>query len=88
MLRIAPRFDCIVMNMISAESEPLLSDVFSLLTPSGYLIWSGLLIDEKNTIQQHASEKGFSLFDESFEEEWWCGVFHKNNYEFKVAYAF
>jgi len=77
MLRGASLFDCIVMNMISAESEPLLKHVFSLLKSGAILIWSGLLIEEKNTVISHASQQGFSLSDESFEEEWWCGVFKK-----------
>lgn len=79
MLRGASLFDCIVMNMISAESGPLLKHVFSLLKSGGILIWSGLLINEKNTIIAHASRQGFSLCDETFEEEWWCGVFRKTS---------
>jgi ribosomal protein L11 methyltransferase len=77
MLRSASLYDCVVMNMISAESEPLLENVFNLLKQNGFLIWSGLLIEEKNAIIAHASEKGFALCDESFEDEWWCGVFKK-----------
>jgi len=77
MLRSAPFFDFIVMNMIRSESEPLLENVFSLLKNTGYLIWSGLLIEEKNAVIAHAFEKSFSLCEESFEEEWWCGVFKK-----------
>ena len=77
MLRGTSLFDCVVMNMISAESEPLLENVFNLLKQNGFLIWSGLLIEEKNAIIAHASEKGFALCDESFEDEWWCGVFKK-----------
>ena len=79
MLRGACLFDCIVMNMISAESGPLLPAIFFLLMESGYLVWSGLLIEEKNDIISHASRQGFSLSDESFEEEWWCGVFQKTS---------
>jgi ribosomal protein L11 methyltransferase len=78
MLRIIPIFNYIVMNMIRSESEPLLENVFSLLKDGGYVIWSGLLIEEKTAVIAHASEKGFSLCDESFEEEWWCGVFKKH----------
>jgi ribosomal protein L11 methyltransferase len=78
MLRIAPLFDCIVMNMIRSESEPLLENAFSLLKDGGYIIWSGLLIEEKNAVIAHASGNGFSLREESLEEEWWCGVFEKH----------
>jgi ribosomal protein L11 methyltransferase len=77
MLHGASLFDCVVMNMISAESEPLLKKVFNLLNQNGFLIWSGLLIEENKTIIARAAEKGFSLSDESFEEEWWCGEFKK-----------
>jgi ribosomal protein L11 methyltransferase len=75
MLRGTSLFDCVVMNMISAESEPLLENVLNLLKQNGFLIWSGLLIEEKNTAITHAAEKRFSLSNESFEEEWWCGEF-------------
>jgi Ribosomal protein L11 methylase len=81
MLRNAPSFDCIAMNMISSESEPMLENISGLLKVNGYLIWSGLLIEEKNSVIAFASEKRFYLNEESSEEEWWCGVFQS---QFKI----
>jgi ribosomal protein L11 methyltransferase len=82
MLRTAPRFDCIVMNMIRSESEPMMENISGLLKVNGYCIWSGLLIEEKNSVIAHASPKGLLLRNESFEEEWWCGVFQKKCFEY------
>jgi ribosomal protein L11 methyltransferase len=68
-------FDCVVMNMLQIESQPLLGEVFGLLKPAGRLIWSGILIEEKNNIVADATQKGFRLYEETTEEEWWCGSF-------------
>ena len=68
-------FDCIVMNMLHIESQPLLGVVFRLLKPGGHLVWSGILIEEKNAVIVDASQKGFILGEETTEEEWWCGSF-------------
>jgi ribosomal protein L11 methyltransferase len=72
-----PSFDCVIMNMLQIESQPLLSGVFRLLKSPGYLIWSGILIEEKNNVVLDASQKGFALYEETTEEEWWCGTFVK-----------
>jgi ribosomal protein L11 methylase PrmA len=45
------------------------------LLPRGLLLWSGILIEEKNDVVDYASTKGFMLTEESTEEEWWCGAF-------------
>jgi ribosomal protein L11 methyltransferase len=72
-----PSFDCVIMNMLQIESQPLLSGVFRLLKSPGYLIWSGILIEEKKNVILDASQKGFALYEETTEEEWWCGIFIK-----------
>jgi ribosomal protein L11 methyltransferase len=71
------RFDCVVMNMLQIESQPLLGTVFSLLKPAGRLVWSGILIEEKNNVVADASRKGLTLYEETTEDEWWCGSFVK-----------
>jgi ribosomal protein L11 methyltransferase len=75
MFKRGARFDCAVMNMISSESQPLLDRIAALLLPRGLLLWSGILIEEKNDVVDYASTKGFMLTEESTEEEWWCGAF-------------
>ncbi len=70
-------FDTIVMNMIRTRSEPLLEKCKSLLTPNGKLVWSGILIEEKNSVVENAVENGWALLDERMENEWWCGVLGK-----------
>jgi ribosomal protein L11 methyltransferase len=74
-LNSAARVDCVVMNMIRAESEPLLDKTRILLGKKGRLIWSGILLEEKNEAIASAKGAGFALVGESFENEWWCGEF-------------
>ena len=68
------RFDCVVMNMIRTESEPLTPLVHTMLNPGGLLIWSGILIEEKQSVIDVAEARGYSLLEETYEDEWWCGV--------------
>ncbi len=75
MFKPRPSFDCIVMNMLQIESQPLLEGVSRLLKPGGHLVWSGILIEEKNAVVSVAAQKGFMLREETTEEEWWCGSF-------------
>jgi ribosomal protein L11 methyltransferase len=77
MIKPYPSFDCIVMNMLQVESQPLLMNVSGLLKSPGYLVWSGILIEEKESVVSDASHKGFILVEETIEEEWWCGSFRK-----------
>jgi len=69
------RFDCVVMNMILTESQGLLDFIACALRPGGLMLWSGILSEEKNKVIELASKKGFSIVEETNEEEWWCGVF-------------
>lgn len=70
-------FDCVVMNMISKEALPLLDAVLNTLKTKGKFIWSGLLVEEKEIIIKLALEHGFLLLHDSYENEWWCGIFEK-----------
>lgn len=71
-------FDTIVMNIISTDSEPLLEKCRPLLLPDGKLVWSGLLLEERDYIVNSATLNGWLLVNELKENEWWCGVFKKN----------
>ena len=69
------KFDCVVMNMIRTESEPLTQKVHTMLSDGGRLIWSGILIDEKQSVIDVARTRGYEILEETHEEEWWCGIF-------------
>ncbi len=75
MIRTHSYFDCIVMNMISADSEPLLPRLRDIIKPNGVLIWSGLLLEEHKTIITNTLAHGFQLHGQAHENEWWCGTF-------------
>lgn len=70
-------FHTIVINMILADSEPLLEKCRALLIPDGNIIWSGLLFKEKDLVINNALKKDWQLVNELAENEWWCGVFKK-----------
>jgi len=75
-------FDMVVMNMLLNESTPCLPQVESLLRPGGLLVWSGILVDEKQcAIDNAATIASCKLVRETVEHEWWCGVFTKNSNE-------
>ena len=72
-------FDMVVMNMLLTESTPLLPQVASMLRPGGCLVWSGILLEEKDTAIENASIiASCVLTKENVEHEWWCGVFTKS----------
>lgn len=72
-------FDMVVMNMLLTESIPLLPRVASILKYGGYLVWSGILVDEKDIITEKAlTIASCELVKENTEHEWWCGTFIKN----------
>ncbi len=71
------RFDLIVMNIIHSEASPLLTKCRFLLSPTGILIWSGILSDRKMEAVEDALTGGFLLNLEITENEWWCGRFYR-----------
>jgi ribosomal protein L11 methyltransferase len=73
-------FDMVVMNMLLTESTPLLPRVASILRPGGYLIWSGILDEEKQIAIENATIiASCKIVKEAIEHEWWSGVFIKEN---------
>ena len=69
------KFDAVIMNMLSTESTPLLELITSLIKKGSLLIWSGILIDEKDEVIETAENFGFKFVGEQMENEWWCGTF-------------
>jgi ribosomal protein L11 methylase PrmA len=76
-LQVKNYFEVAVMNMIRTFAVPLLSGIELVIREEGLLVWSGLLIQERNLALESAFKYGFSLFKETKEDKWWCGVFKK-----------
>lgn len=77
MIKENSRFDLVVMNMVSSDGLPLLPRIYSLLKPKGFLVFSGLILDERKTVSHAALSHGFQLHGQAHENEWWCGTFVK-----------
>ena len=71
------KFDTIVMNMIRSQSAPLLGDIREILHKGGFLLWSGILCEERDLVVEEAAKFGFELQNEIVEGEWWGGKFCK-----------
>lgn len=71
------KFDTIVMNMIRTRSEPYRDYCHKHLTDNGTLVWSGILVEEKDSLIEETEQHGWSLQHETTEGEWWCGSFKK-----------
>ncbi|MCL2844102.1 MAG: 50S ribosomal protein L11 methyltransferase [Chitinivibrionia bacterium] len=70
------KFDTIVMNMIRSESAPLLRAVCRMLSQeNGTLLWSGILLEERDIVIAEAQKVGFELAEEITENDWWGGKF-------------
>ena len=70
------RFDTVVMNMIRSESAPLLRAVCRMLSyENNALLWSGILVEERDIVVAEAQKVGFELAEEITENEWWGGKF-------------
>jgi ribosomal protein L11 methyltransferase len=68
-------YDTVIMNIIRTHSEPLLAGAKSHLKNNGTLIWSGILVEEREIVISFAKKGGFTLFKETSDNEWWCGYF-------------
>lgn len=71
-------FDFVVMNMLFVESVPLLDRVVKLMSRRAELVWSGILLTERDQIIEHALKAGLIIAGEREENEWWCGRFCRN----------
>ena len=69
------KYEAVAMNMILTESTPVLKKAVSMLVEGGILIWSGILIEEKDIAIEKAKKAGCDLLREKSEHEWWCGIF-------------
>lgn len=71
------KFDTVVMNMIRSQSAPLLGDICKIINKNGFLLWSGILLEEREKVIAEAEKFGFELQSEIVEGEWWGGKFLK-----------
>ncbi|MFH1762939.1 MAG: 50S ribosomal protein L11 methyltransferase [Gemmatimonadota bacterium] len=68
-------FDGIVANLQSHLLRPLLSTFRVSLLPEGWLVMSGILLEERDEILSAASAEGFILHEGDEEDGWWTGAF-------------
>jgi len=68
-------FDGIVANLQSHLLLPLLSAFRESLAPGGWIVLSGILVEERNEILSAASAEGFIFLGDDEEDGWWTGVF-------------
>ena len=58
-------------NIISSVLIELIDSIASALTMDGQAILSGLLATEHNDVTRVLTERGWSVIEEDFEDEWW-----------------
>ncbi len=68
-------FDGIVANLQSHLLLPLLSTFRESLTPEGWILVSGILLEERDDFLSAASAEGFISLGDDEEDGWWTGVF-------------
>lgn len=78
-------FQGIVSNIQPFVLEPLLPTFRESLVSGGWLILSGLLLEEKDELLASARAEGFVLEDEDWEETWWSGAFLLSGTEDQVG---
>ena len=71
-------YDGLVANLLSSLLIPLFSTFRASLTPDGWLIVSGVLLEEREDVLAGALKEGFSLEEEDQEEIWWSGAFRRD----------
>ena len=60
-LRQEPRFDVVLANMLPAQFQPLLGQLRGLLAPTGTLLLSGLMVDQKAGVEADAAAAGLTV---------------------------
>ncbi len=68
-------FGGIVANLQSHLLRPLLSAFKASLLPEGWLVISGILLEERDGVLSAASAEGFTLQEGDEEDGWWTGAF-------------
>lgn len=68
-------FDGIVANLQTHLLLPLLGSFHASLSGEGWLVGSGILVEEADGVREAATEAGFRYLRGEEEEGWWTGVF-------------
>lgn len=76
-LRPCPRFDIVTMNILPHVIVELLPHVVPVMSPGGVLIVSGILLDQRRSVIEHAGSSGLTLSSERRQGEWWAGVLRR-----------
>lgn len=71
-------FDIILANISREVLVDLLPAFAERIVPDGYLILSGVLMEDQMRMQEAASTHGFRLIDTAAENDWWAGVLQQN----------
>jgi len=69
-LRGQARFDLVLANMIPLEVGPLLVDLKQLLAPGGFLVLSGLMVDQRAAVEADLAARGFAVSKTRELQEW------------------
>lgn len=77
-IREKKHFHIIIVNMIRGSSEDIIKISQRYLLKNGYLIWSGLLYEEKAIIKQFLRIHEWSIVSENHENEWMCYILKKD----------
>jgi ribosomal protein L11 methyltransferase len=63
-------FDLILANLIPAEVGPLLPELKALLAPDGFLVFSGLMADQRTAVEAELADCGFVVKKDRELQEW------------------
>jgi ribosomal protein L11 methyltransferase len=69
-LRGEPRFDVVLANLLPAQLQPLLADLRALLSPTGTLLVSGLMADQKAAVEADLAAAGLTVVGGRTLGEW------------------
>jgi ribosomal protein L11 methyltransferase len=68
-------FDLVLANINRTALKNMLPDLTDRLADRGYLVLSGLLLQDRDMMIQAGKDSGVSLVDEANEAEWWAASF-------------
>ena len=63
-------FDLVLANLIPLEAEPLLADLKALLAPGGFLVLSGLMADQRTSVEAELAGCGLAVGKTRELQEW------------------
>ena len=72
------KFDLVVANLLMNEHKSILFCVCRQIQKKGFLIISGILVNQKNFFIILLDKLNFKLLDSSTDNNWCCLIFKKN----------